>query len=138
MSEARGTFETTSWTEETWDEPGGGTKLTRAVVGNRFLGDVEGESVQQLLMTYVDGLPTRFSGIERVSGRLAGRAGTFVLEHAGTAAPNEAGDEWIVEATWQVAPGSGSDGLRGLHGEGSYRWDGHESRYTLRYGFASE
>lgn len=138
MNEARGTFDTTSWVEETWDEPASGTKLTRAVVANRFLGDIQGESVQELLMTYVEGRPTRFHGIERVRGRLGEREGAFVLEHTGTAAPNTAGDEWIVEATWRVVSGSGSDGLRGLRGEGSYRWDGRESRYTLEYAFAPD
>ena len=138
MNEARGTFETTIWVEETWDEPASGTKLTRAVAANRFLGGVQGEGAQQLLMTYVEGLPTRFHGIERVRGRLGEREGAFVLEHTGTASPNEAGDEWVVEATWRVVPGSGSDGLRGLRGDGSYRWDGHESRYILAYAFDPE
>ncbi len=48
-----------------------------------------------------------FVGIERVTGAVAGRSGTFLLQDAGTVDGN------IVSGDWFVIPGSGTGDLRG-------------------------
>ena len=46
MNGARGTFETTIWVEETWDEPASGTKLTRAVRPTASSGTSRGRALR--------------------------------------------------------------------------------------------
>ena len=50
-----------------------------------------------------------------MTGTLAGRAGTFLLQDAGTV------DGSIVSGNWFVVPGSGTGQLTGLRGEGGFR-----------------
>ena len=59
---------------------------------------------------------------------LAGRRGTFVLQHGGV------GDEQSQEAFGRVVPGSGTGELAGLHGEVAYAHDADGARITLTYG----
>ena len=51
-------------------------------------------------------------GIERVTGTVGGREGTFLLQDAGTVSGN------VVSGDWFVVPGSGTRGLARLRGEG--------------------
>jgi hypothetical protein len=53
-------------------------------------------------------------GIERVSGRVGSRSGTFVVQDKGTLAGT------TVSGTWFVVPGSGTGELEGLRGEGGF------------------
>ena len=48
---------------------------------------------------------------ERVTGRLGGRAGTFVMQHGGLAAP-----EAEPQSFGSIVPGSGTGALAGLRG----------------------
>ena len=95
-----------------YEEIGGGAKLTRASVIKSFSGDIEGEGKVEYLMAYRADGTASFVGMERVVGRLAGRSGSFVLEHRGTF---EGGTAKI---TWNVVPGSGTGDLRGIRGQG--------------------
>ena len=71
-----------------------------------------------------------FVGIERVSGSLGGRAGTFLLQDAGTVNGN------IVSGDWSVIQGSGTGELSGLRGEGGFRASlGEGAQVYLDYWF---
>lgn len=109
---ARSTFEIRSWDEAAVREEGGSPKLARVSATTAYLGDVEGEGALEYLMTYGDDGIASFVGLERVTGRLGDRAGSFVLRQVGTF---EAG---TAKARCAVVPGSGSGGLVGLRGEG--------------------
>ena len=111
---AMGTAEIQNWEEETYEEPEGGPKLTRARVSNRFHGDIEGEGTLEYLMVYGTEGAVSFVGLERVIGRLGDRSGSFVLLHRGTF---EGAAAW---GDWSVVPGSGTGELRGLRGEGGF------------------
>jgi len=108
---ATGTFEIEDWKEQPYHE-GDGATLTRASVIKTFYGDVEGGSTAELLMAYgaKEG-SAAYVGFERVSGRVHGRSGSFVLQHN---AIMEGGEG---DATWTVVPGSGTGELRGISGE---------------------
>jgi hypothetical protein len=56
-----------------------------------------------------------FVGIERITGAVGGRAGTFLLQDAGTVQNS------IVRGDWFVVPGSGTGQLAGLRGTGGFR-----------------
>jgi len=127
---AAGTFEIDGWEEETYDEQEG-TKLTRTRLTKTFHGDVEGESTAELLMAYAaeDG-SAAYVGFERVTGRIHGRSGSFVLHHTATSD----GTRGEASAAWSVVPGSGTGELRGLRGEAriSNEPDGGHT-FTLDY-----
>jgi Protein of unknown function (DUF3224) len=115
-----GTFEITGWdAQPPYDAPADGPPLARITVRKRFSGPLEGESVAELLVCGEAGYVTN----ERVTGRLDGRDGTFVIQHGGTD-----GDA----VPWQfgnVIPGSGTGALAGLRGSVLME---HE-KYTLEY-----
>jgi hypothetical protein len=117
---AKATFAVKSWDEKTWEgKPWNevpGAKLTHAVTTKTYQGDIEGEGTSQSLTTYLDDGSATFVGLERVIGRLGDRAGSFVLQSSGSYDPGTG----VAQATWFVVPGSATEDLRGLRGEGSY------------------
>jgi len=129
---ATGSFQFTRWDEQPFSEIEGGPKLTHAQVSNRFQGDIMGESTLAYLMVYHDERRASFSGLERLTGQLDGRAGSFVLQHSGVFA------DGTVEATWSIVPDSATGALRGLRGVGSFvaREGQEQTPYTLEYDFA--
>jgi hypothetical protein len=71
-----------------------------------------------------------FVGVERVTGSIRERSGTFVLQDAGTL------NGTTVSGTWFVVPGSGTGDLRGLRGEGGFTTQlGEGADITLDYWF---
>jgi hypothetical protein len=107
---ATATFVIDSWTPEPAEEQDGVT-LTPTRVTKTFHGDVEGQSTADLLMAQAQEESAAYVGFERISGRVHGRAGTFVLHHTATRARSEQ------SATWSVLPDSGTGELLGLRGE---------------------
>jgi len=110
----KGSFENTSWDEDTLEELDGGAKLTRASVTQDFTGDIEGDGAVQWLMAYRADGTAHFVGLQRVRATIAARTGTFVLETIGEF------DGKIASWTATVVPGSGSRELGDLSGEGSF------------------
>ena len=107
---ARATFEITAWDEATYAEPADGPKLVRATVRKIFRGDIEGQSTAELLMSQAQDGSAGYVAIERVSGTLQGRSGSFVLQHNGLMARGAG------QLTITVVPDSGTDQLAGLAG----------------------
>jgi Protein of unknown function (DUF3224) len=96
---------------QTSDEQPGGSSLARLTIDKRFEGDLAGTSKGEMLSA---GSPVTGSAgyvaIERVTGTLHGRNGTFVLQHNAT----------MTRGTPQlniiVVPDSGTGDLVGLTG----------------------
>lgn len=131
--EAKCSFEITGWDEKTYQEIGGGAKLSQAKVTQSYSGAIAGTSSLDYLMAYTILGTASFVGIERVSGSVAGRTGTFVLQHAGSFAEGQA------RSSWSVVAGSGTEGLASLCGEGSYvAGHGEPALVSFRYAFAPE
>jgi len=125
---ATGTFDVKTWDEKPYEEIDGGAKLTRASVTQSFHGDIEGAGAVEYLMMYPDESSARFVGLQRVVGRIGGRSGSFVLQLSGTF------EDGTVKATWSVVPGSGTNDLRGLRGEGHFAAPrGQSASVTLDY-----
>jgi hypothetical protein len=97
------------------EEPGDGPALMRIHVEESFSGDIEGEGVAEFLQVARADGSASFVGIERVTGTVAGKEGTFILQDAGTVEGN------VVSGEWFVVPGSGTGGLVGLRGTGGFR-----------------
>ena len=125
---AEGTFTLTSWDEATYEELADGAKLTRARITQDFHGALEATGGWDALMCYRADGTADYVGLQRLVGRLAGRSGSFVLETQGIFDGTQA------RTAWRVLPGSGTDELRGLRGEGSSAAPhGPNGTYALDY-----
>jgi hypothetical protein len=113
-----------------YDEPAEGPVLTRIHVEESFSGDIFGDGVVEFLQAARADGSASFVGIERVTGTVAGRTGTFLLQDAGTVQDN------IVSGDWFVIPGSATGGLSGLCGTGGFRANlGENAQVHLDYWF---
>lgn len=114
----------------TYDEPAEGPMLTRIHVEESFSGDISGDGLVEFLQAARADGSASFVGIERVTGAVAGREGTFLLQDAGTVWDN------IVSGEWFVIPGSGTGELAGLRGTGGFRANlGEGAQVHLDYWF---
>ena len=107
MNQATGTFEVKLTPQA--DEDSG---LGRMTIDKQFHGDLEATSQGQMLAarSSVKG-SAGYVAMERVSGRLGGRVGTFVLQHSGTMTRGEP------QLSVTVVPDSGTGDLTGLSGK---------------------
>jgi hypothetical protein len=113
-----------------YDSPTDGPTLTRIHVEESFSGDIEGDGVVEFLQAGRADGSASFVGIERVTGKVAGRQGTFLLQDAGTVEGN------IVSGDWFVVAGSGTGELDGLRGTGGFRANlGEGAQVHLDYWF---
>jgi len=127
MGRARGDFVVTL-TPQSTDEITGASTLARLAIDKQFTGDLIGVSKGEMLSA---GTPTKGSAgyvaIERVSGALHGRTGTFVLQHNGTMTRGSP------ELTVSVVPDSGSGELTGLSGTMRIIIEGKRHSYEFDY-----
>ena len=129
--ESKCTFQITGWDEKTYQEIGGGAKLTNAKVTQSYSGAIDGTSTIEYLMSYTVQGTANFVGLERVSATVEGKSGTFVLQHAGSFSEGKA------RSSWSIVPGSGTEGLANLRGEGSYvAGHGEPAQVSFTYSFA--
>ena len=120
------TFDILSW-DETWSgELAEGWQLARATVRKKLTGPLEGTSVAEVSTTG-QGTGRAYSALERVEGTLAGRTGTFLLQHGG------AGDETGQRAFGHIVAGTGTGELAGLTGDAVFAHDEQGARITLTY-----
>jgi Protein of unknown function (DUF3224) len=125
---AEGTFTVTSWAEDTYQELDGKSKLTTAKVGYRLSGDIEGDATWSAVMYYREDGTAEFTGLQRLTGQIAGRVGTCVMVSDGTFSDGAA------RGTWRVIEGSGTGALAGLRGSGtSVATSEPPGTYTLDY-----
>lgn len=125
---ANARFAIKTWDERSYSEGQDLPKLTRASVTKTFTGDIEGEGQVEYLMMYRSDGSATFVGLERISGRIGGKSGTFVLQRLGVFESGQA------KESYSVVPGSATGELRGLRGEGrSAVGHGTEHPFTLDY-----
>jgi hypothetical protein len=113
-----------------YEEVNDGPNLVEIHVTETFSGDIEGEGVVRFLQAVRDDGSATFVGIERVTGTIARRRGSFLLQDAGTLEGS------TVKGEWFVVPGSGTGELAGLRGEGGFQAElGQHAAITLDYWF---
>jgi Protein of unknown function (DUF3224) len=113
MAHAAGSFSVKSWDESTYQDLGEPSKLTRATVAFSLEGDLTAEATWDAVMYYRPDGTAVFTGMQHVTGQLAGHEGSFVLQADGEYIEGEA------RSRWQIVEGSGTGGLAGLTGTGS-------------------
>jgi Protein of unknown function (DUF3224) len=127
MHRATGTFEV-KISPLPLEDQAAGTDLGRMALAKQFHGDLEGTSKGEMLSA---GSPAKGSAgyvaMERVSGRLSGRSGSFVLQHSATM---HRGEQHLDIA---VVPGSGMDELAGIAGRMNIVIEGSKHSYEFEY-----
>jgi Protein of unknown function (DUF3224) len=116
-----------SFTNDRYDEePYGnanGAEVSRVHISRTFSGDLEGESVAELLIAKSEA-GGGYVGHDRVTGSLQGKTGGFVFQHTGLMGPDG------VTNTGTIVPGTGTGELAGIAGEGTMLAD-EEGNHTL-------
>ncbi|NTU83742.1 MAG: DUF3224 domain-containing protein [Chloroflexales bacterium] len=107
---ARGTF-AVQLTPQPLSHADADASLGRLAIAKQFQGDLAGTSQGEMLSarTAVEG-SAGYVAIERVTGTLHGRQGSFVLQHSGTM------DRGAPQLLISVVPDSGTGALVGLTG----------------------
>ena len=106
---AKGTFEVKLTPQAA---EGGDASVGRMTIDKQFHGDLDGTSKGQMLAvgTAVKG-SAGYVAMEKVTGALSGRSGSFVLQHTGTM------DRGVPTLSVTVVPDSGTEELVGLTGK---------------------
>ena len=126
---ARGTFEV-KLNPQPSDDKSADATLGRMTIDKQFHGDLEATSKGQMLSagTAVKG-SAGYVAMERVSGTLNGRSGTFVLQHSGTMTRG------APQLTVTVVPDSGTGQLVGLAGRMAINIADGKHSYEFEYTF---
>jgi len=106
---ATGTFEVKLMPEE---DKTGESVVGRMTIDKQFQGDIEGTSKGLMVMTgtAVQG-SAGYVALEKVTGSVKGRSGSFYLQHSGIMRRGEG------QLTIVVVPDSGTDELTGIDGK---------------------
>jgi len=126
-SHASGPFDVKLTPQMSGDAPDPG--IARMSIEKQFHGDLEAASRGEMLsfMTSVKG-SAGYVAMERVTGKLGGRSGSFVLQHTATM------DRGTPHLTVTVVPDSGTQELCGLSGAMNIRIEaGGKHVYEFEY-----
>lgn len=127
---ASGTFEV-KLIPQTSDDKTEGATLGRMSIDKQFHGDLEATSKGEML-TAMTGVKDSagYVAIERVTGTLRGRSGSFILQHNGTMRRGEQ------QLTITVVPDSETGQLAGLTGKMTIKIVDGKHFYEFEYTFA--
>jgi len=113
---AKSNYAINKWDEQTWDgrvpSEVKGAKMMRISAITSYEGDLQAEGQLEYLMSSRDDDTSTMVGLEKVTGTLSGKSGSFVLQHIG-------GYDGDVKVKWSVVPNSGTGELKGLRAEGT-------------------
>jgi hypothetical protein len=126
--QANGTFEVKLTPQKPDNVAAEGSKLGRMSIEKQFHGDLEATSQGEMLaaMTEVKG-SAGYVAVERVTGSLQGKSGSFVLQHSGTMTRGVPG------LSVTVVPDSGTEELAGLTGKMAIQIEGGKHSYEFEY-----
>lgn len=100
----------------------------RMLIDKQFRGDLEGTGIGEMLTVMTDNEGSAgYVAIERITGTLGGRAGSFALQHSGTMTRG------TPSLSVTVVPDSGTGELAGLSGEMAIDLSGGKHAYTFNY-----
>jgi uncharacterized protein YndB with AHSA1/START domain len=110
-AQAKSVLKLKNWNEMPFSEIEGGPKLTKGSFVTVYQGELQGESVLEELKCYFTDAYATVYGLERITGRVGDKSGSFVLEHRGKF------ENGIHTSKRTVVPGSGTGDLKGIRGE---------------------
>ncbi|HEU4365363.1 MAG TPA: DUF3224 domain-containing protein [Candidatus Krumholzibacteria bacterium] len=123
---ARGTFDV-KVTPQPADDTAGGA-FSRFFLAKELQGDLAATSHGHMMAaeTAVEG-SAAYVALERVTGTLHGKQGSFILQHRGTMR----GGDYVMDVT--VVPDSGTGELTGIAGRMTIILEGGKHSYELEY-----
>lgn len=124
MHQAVGTFEV-KVTPQAAEEGDGG--ISRMLLDKRIHGDLEGTSKGQMLTGGIVKGSGGYVAMEKITGTLKGRSGSFMLQHSATMTKGEP------QLSITVVPDSGTGELAGLAGTFNIKIDGGKHSYEFDY-----
>ena len=128
IQHASGTFEVKLNPQKPDNQEAESANLGRMSIDKQFHGDLEATSKGEMLSAITDVKGSAgYVAIERVSGALQGRHGSFVLQHNGIMTRG------APQLTVVVVPDSGTDQLAGLSGALTIRIEGGKHFYEFDY-----
>lgn len=129
--QAKGTFDIVMHAEPPYDVVDG-VSLGRVSFDKTFTGPLEATSTVAMIgaRTPVDG-SAGYVAIERVTGTLDGKRGTFVLQHSGVM------NRGVSTLSVTVVPDSATDALTGLSGRMDIQITEGKHHYVFDYSLAS-
>jgi len=133
MAHARGTFEVKVTPQKPENPEAVSAGFGRMSLDKKFSGDLQATSQGEMLsvMTSVAG-SAGYVALERMTGALQGRSGSFVLQHSGTMTRG------TPLLSVSVVPDSGSGELEGIAGSMTIRIEGKDHYYEFEYTLAGE
>ncbi len=126
---AKGTFEP-KVTQAVADDKANGSTLGRWTLAKTIHGDLEGTSEGEMLTAGTDVKGSAgYVAMERVTGTLEGRRGSFVLQHSGTMSHG------ALQLSVTVVPDSGSGELQGIAGTMAIQIAA-DGKHSYQFGYA--
>jgi hypothetical protein len=126
-SRVRGTFDV-KLTRQPPDEVAPGEPVGRMTLDKQFHGDLAASSQGQMLAISSDVKGSAgYVALERVTGTLDGRRGTFALQHSGSM------DRGVASLSITVVPDTGTGELAGLTGRMAIEITGGQHFYDFEY-----
>ncbi len=126
-------FQVTVWDLKPFDETPDTPTLSHGTVKKSFDGELKGESSGEILMYSAADGSAGYTIMDKVSGELYGRAGTFLMMHGATHTPEETS-----RAGGIIAPNSGTGELHGISGTVKFKSDENGKHIILDFAFADE
>lgn len=128
MPPAAGTFEVKLAPQKPDNKEAESANLSRISVDKQYHGDLDAAGRGEMLSATTDVKGSAgYVALERVTGTLHGRSGSFVLQHSGIMTRGEP------QLSVTVVPDSGTGELAGLAGTMKIRIDGKQHFYELDY-----
>ena len=127
---ANATFYVTDGYEEFFSKNENGEKLTTGKFTIVYEGEMAGESILMELKNNMNKSNSTVYGLERFTGKIAGRSGSIVLEHKGYY------ENGSVTTVRKIVSGSGTNELININGEILFTSkNAKEYHITLEYSF---
>jgi hypothetical protein len=121
-AQAKGSFDVQMKPESAPDDPVG-----RFSIAKQFHGDIDGTSVGEMLAVGNPSGSAGYVAMERVTGTVRGKGGSFALQHTGTM------DNGHPSLSIKTVPGSGTGDLTGIVGELTLEITGGKHNYVFSY-----
>jgi hypothetical protein len=124
-----GQFEVKLHAQQATFEGVDGVNVGRMSLSKVFSGDLAAESHGEMLSAVHSNGSAGYVALEQVVGTLAGRTGSFVMQHLGTHFADQS------KLTLQVLPGSGAGELATLSGQMAIRIENGQHFYDFEFEF---
>lgn len=125
---ATGTFEVKLNPQKPDNEQAEGAKLSRMSSDKWYHGDLDGKGQGEMLASPPDAKGSgAYVAIERVTGKLKGRSGSFLLQHSGVMTRG------VGQLSITVVPDSGTGELTGLSGKMNIIIENGKHSYEFDY-----